>query len=339
MSLTVEAIADSEEAETAGNAQSGHLKGLVRSRCPLCDGSHSDPETKIAGYQIDKCSDCGFVFMNPRCTVEQLEAIYTVRDEKELIDLYARIATPKVISEYHETLAKIEGSVPGKGKLLDFACAAGYFFEQAQLRGWDAHGCDVGVWAGRAAAVRGLRNMHIGELDSLGFPDESFDVVYAAQVFEHLLNPLQHLKALLRVLKPGGLLYIDVPNYRTLPIMLGRDDFMLNEPPQHINYFTPTTLKKMLQKAGLQSIRIGSGGGLKWENFVGRTISSDIAAAYGLRGEASPVRKPRRPSLLSRVNSSAISMAKSVVVNPVLYGRAKVGINLTSFSIKPPART
>ena len=339
MSLTAEAIPEVEEVETVKNFKGGRLKGLVRSRCPLCGSGHSRPETKIAGYQMDKCSDCSLVFMNPRCTGEHLEAIYTVRDEQELIDLYARIATPKVIGEYHEKLAKIERIVPGKGKLLDFACAAGYFFEQAQKRGWDAHGCDVGVWAGRAAAVRGLKNMHIGELDSLGFPDESFDVVYAAQVFEHLLNPLQDLKALLRVLKPGGLLYIDVPNYRTLPIMLGRDDFMLNEPPQHINYFTPTTMRRMLQDAGLKSIKIGSGGGLKWENLLGRPISSDIADAYGLTGDTGPVRKAQRPSLLSRVKSTAISVAKSVVVNPVLYGQARVGINLTSFSIKPPARS
>ena len=228
--------------------------------------------------------------------------------------------------------------MPRKGKLLDFACAAGYFFEQAQNRGWEAHGCDVGVWAGRAAAERGLKNMHIGELNSLGFPDESFDVVYAAQVFEHLLNPLQDLEALLRVLKPGGLLYIDVPNYQTLPIMLGRDDFMLNEPPQHINYFTPGTLKKLLQGAGLKSIKIGYDGGLKWENLIGRPISSDIADAYGLTNEAGSVRVAQKPSVLSRVKSTAISITKSAIVNPVLYERAKVGINLTSMSIKPPAR-
>lgn len=339
MSLIAEAIPKAKEVETVKNFKGGRLKGLVRSRCPLCGSDRSRLETRISGYQMDKCSDCSLVFMNPRCTVEHLAAIYTVRDEQELIELYARIATPKVIGEYHEKLEKIEQIVPRKGRLLDFACAAGYFFEQAQQRGWDAHGCDVGVWAGRAAAVRGLKNMHIGELDSLGFPDESFDVVYAAQVFEHLLNPLQDLTALLRVLKPGGLLYIDVPNYRTLPIMLGRDDFMLNEPPQHINYFTPTTLRKMLQDAGLQSIKIGSGGGLKWENLLGRPISSDIADAYGLTGEASLAQNAAKPSLLSRVKSTAFGLAKSIVVNPVLYGQAKVGINLTSFSIKPPART
>ena len=324
--------------ETVDSPTPVMLDGLVRSLCPLCGCGRSRPETKIAGYQMEKCRDCSFVFMNPRCTADHLAAIYTVRDEEALIDLYARIASPKVIATYHEKLAQIERMAPAKGRLLDFACAAGYFFEQAQQRGWDAHGCDVGVWAGRAAAVRGLKNMHVVDLSSLGFQDGYFDVVYAAQVFEHLLNPVEDLVTLLRVLKPGGLLYIDVPNYQTLPIMLGRDDFMLNEPPQHINYFTPATLRKLLQDAGLTSVKVGSGGGLKWENLLGRPIGSDIADAYGLTDEKSHRAAASNPSLLTRAKSAAIQVAKSVVVNPVLYSQAKVGMNLSAFSIKPPVR-
>ena len=206
--------------------------------------------------------------MNPRCTAEHLDEIYTVRDEQELIDLYARIASPGIIAVYDEKLEHIERRIPGKGRLLDFACAAGYLFEQAQIRGWDAHGCDVGVWAGRAAEERGLKNMHIGELKSLGFPDNHFDVVYASQVFEHLLNPMEDLAELTRILKPGGLLYVEVPNYFTLPIILGKDDFMLNEPPQHINYFTPGTMIKMLQNGGVDP---SEGEITRWSE-VGETV-------------------------------------------------------------------
>lgn len=180
--------------------------------------------------------------------------------------------------------------------------------------------------------------MHVGDLSSLGFPDGHFDVVYAAEVFEHLLHPVEDLVALLRVLKPRGLLYLDVPNYQTLPLMLGRDDFMLNELPQHINYFTPATLRKMLQDAGLTSVKVGSGGGLKWENLLGRSIGSHIADAYGLTAGKSPGDAASKPSLRTRAKSAAIQVAKSVVVSPVLYSQVKVGMNLSAFSIKPPAR-
>ena len=310
------------------------LTGLVRQPCPLCGCGDSKQERVIAGYALEKCTNCSLVFMNPRCTGEHLAEIYTVRDEDELIELYARIASPAVLGEYNEKLDRLEKLVPGKGRLLDFACAAGYFFEQAQKRGWDAHGCDVGQWTARAAAARNLENMHVGEFDDLEFPDDHFDVVYAAQVFEHLLNPLEELTKLKRVLKPGGLLYIDVPNYHTLPVMFDKDDFMLNEPPQHINYFTPATMRRLLRDGGLSSVRLSSSGGIKWENLLGRPISSDIASAYGLIDDQSSD-AAHRSSFVSRCRTTAKRIAKATVINPVLYEGMKVGMNLAAFSWKP----
>ncbi|MEZ6132849.1 MAG: class I SAM-dependent methyltransferase [Planctomycetaceae bacterium] len=323
-------MTDTEITDTAVPVR---LRGLVRVPCPLCNCATSRPETVIAGYSLEKCNDCGLIYMNPRCTADHLADIYTVRDEDSLIELYSRIASPSVLEDYNQKLAKIERMVPGKGRFLDFACAAGYLFEEAQKRGWDAHGCDVGEWTGRAAEKRHLQNMHVGDFDDLNFPDNHFDVVYASQVFEHLLYPLEDLARLKRVLKPGGLLYIEVPNYNTLPIRFGKDDFMLNEPPQHINYFTPTTLRKVLTDGGMERITMTSCGGLKWENLLGRPIISDVAAAYGLVDDRSGTAS--RPSLLSRCPSTAKQLAKSTVIEPLLYNGAKIGMNLLAYSRKP----
>ena len=75
-----------------------------------------------------------------------------------------------------------------------------------------------------------------------------FDIVYAAQVFEHLTEPQEDLKEISRTLRSGGILYADVPNYRTLSILAGRDQFTSNAPPQHINYFTPVCLASFVRK-------------------------------------------------------------------------------------------
>ena len=329
----IQAVEASAEIQI-GDQVTDKLTGLVRMPCPLCRCEQSAAETTIAGYELEKCNGCGFVYMNPRCTPQHLDQIYTVRNEEELVDLYAKIASPSVLEEYSDKLDLLEKLVPTKGRLLDFACAAGYFFEQAQKRGWDAHGCDIGKWTAKAAAVRGLQQLHVGPLDDLGFEPESFDVIYAAQVFEHLLQPHRDLSSLLRLLKPGGLLYIDVPNYNTLPIMLGKDDFMLNEPPQHINYFTPSTMRRMLTDAGMTDILISSGGGMKWENLLGRPISSDIASAYGLSDSDQPARIAES-RLIDRCRSSAKSIVKSTVIEPLFYNLLRVGMNLSAYSFKP----
>jgi len=313
------------------------LTGLVDSNCPLCDSSNSTAERNIAGYEMEKCGDCGLVFMNPRCTPDHLEEIYTVRDVDSLIDLYEKIASDTVIEVYNEKLDKLEKLLPTKGKLLDYACAAGYFYEKALERGWDASGYDIGLWAAAAAEKRGLPNMYVGKSVHEHFPDNHFDVVYAAQVFEHLLKPGETLNDLLRVLKPGGILYIDAPNYNTLPIRFNKDDFMLNEPPQHINYFGPTSLKKLLTDANMQNIEIYTEGGLKWENLVGRKINSDIAEAYGLADQNDAGESQTKESTISRVKTMAKEATKAALIKPLLYDSMKVGINIASISYKPNA--
>jgi SAM-dependent methyltransferase len=209
--------------------------------------------------------------------------------------------------------------------LLDFACGAGFFLELAQQRGWEGHGTEVGEWAKQLADARGVKNLHIGQLQELGFENNYFDVVHAAQVFEHLPTPKYELQEIRRILKPGGLLYIDVPNYRTLPILAGRDDFMLNEPPQHVNYFTPRSLRRLADAGGFTDIRITSWGGLKWENLLGRQVNSNIASAYGL--VSAPAESPSHSQAGGALRALK-QLALASLVKPVLYDRLKVGMGL-----------
>ena len=63
--------------------------------------------------------------------------------------------------------------------------------------------------------------------ESLPFADESFDIVYSANVLEHTQNPEQVLREAMRVLRPGGLLYVELPNY----LSYFEGHYMVVQPP------------------------------------------------------------------------------------------------------------
>jgi SAM-dependent methyltransferase len=308
-------------------------KNLLRVPCPLCGAADSKFERTVEGYALERCR-CGMVFVNPRMTEDDVGGQYAHHNHDELIALYARINNANRLRQYDEKIELIESLLPGKGRMLDFACAAGYFYERAIARGWDAHGAELGEWCAEAARRRNLPNMHIGWLRDLKFPDGHFDVVNASQVFEHLPDPKADLAELMRILRPGGLLLADVPNYHTIPVWLNRDDFLLNTPPQHINYFTPKTLRRLIESAGFTVEKVYTLAGLKLENVFGKRTVSETADAYFKKDDApTPAvtnATPPSPSLMGRVKS----LVRSAVVKPLLYDGLKVGMLLTAVGRK-----
>jgi hypothetical protein len=89
---------------------------------------------------------------------------------------------------------------------------------------------------------------------------------------------------------------------------------------------------------GLTQVKVKSRGGLKWEKLFGRPLDSDISRAYGLVDNPAPKNNSQRSSLLSGLKSSAKQFAKSAIIQPVLYNRMRIGLNLVADSIKPKVR-
>ncbi|NDJ52994.1 MAG: class I SAM-dependent methyltransferase [Chloroflexi bacterium] len=241
-------------------------------RCNLCGCNNAIelfPDTRLAsqddtweafrctspGYgvhaRIVRCQCCGLAYSNPRPSQSHIEANYTdVEDPLYLREREAREAT----FEHHlRHLERYTGPAQGR-RLLDVGAYIGVFVEVAGRHDWDAWGVEPSRWGVEYAQQRGL-NMIPATLRSSGLPPESFDVITMWDVIEHVYDPMADLRCAFELLQPGGWLAVHTMDLDSLfAKLMGRRWPWLME--MHIYYFTRKTLRRMLEEAGFEVMRV-----------------------------------------------------------------------------------
>src|SRR4051794_25080660 len=103
-----------------------------------------------------------------------------------------------------------------QGTLLDVGCGAGRYLDLMRALGWSrVVGVDISAEAIAKARSLGLE-AYAGDLQEIGFPDNTFDAISASHTLEHVRDPLALLREIARVAKPGARVAIVVPNVRSL---------------------------------------------------------------------------------------------------------------------------
>jgi 2-polyprenyl-3-methyl-5-hydroxy-6-metoxy-1,4-benzoquinol methylase len=199
-------------------------------------------------HQIVKCSDCGLVYAHPRREASSIARSYieTPHDTSYLQTEQDR--RRKFAREVNE-LTKI--MIPGR--ILDIGCSIGIFLEEAQRAGFDPYGVDLSRWASEQAAAKGLKVSN-ATLSESRFADGFFDVVTMWDVIEHLTDPMSEMKEINRILKPKGWLVIATPDFSSLLSRLLGPAWQ-SVSLQHIYYFTPKTLGRLLGTCGFSIIK------------------------------------------------------------------------------------
>ncbi len=175
--------------------------------CPLCGGGQIRPyDRDFRGHSIWLCKSCRTKFMNPQHSDNSLAKFYAGYISAESAE---RIAWRRRQKESHfDVLARFAHG----GKCLCVGCGDGMELVLARERGFDAEGYDVDpATTSRVMKATGMR-VHTGDFMALGIPDGSFDCVYMDQVIEHPKNPGKYLRKACSILKPGGILYLGLPN-------------------------------------------------------------------------------------------------------------------------------
>ncbi|HEX5731474.1 MAG TPA: class I SAM-dependent methyltransferase [Blastocatellia bacterium] len=217
--------------------------------CPACKSASCEyVEQAREGVRLRKCVPCGLVFHNEISSDAELRDYYSHYYHEENMAF-----SPITEARFQSILASFE-AYRETNNILDIGCGAGHFLKVAIDRGWGAYGTEISWTAFEQLSSLGIKSFY-GELQSAGYRDGFFDVVYCSEVLEHLLDPVAVLRESFRILRAGGLLYLTTPNYNSLSRrLIGYEWRIFGK--EHICYFTPRVLRRALGEVGFSKIKI-----------------------------------------------------------------------------------
>jgi len=246
--------AEIREADSRGEAD-------VIGGCPVCGGRRSRFYARKFGSGLVRCRDCGLVYAEPRFPAAVLLERYESRDffDAYLANLGASREEydPELIRRHYHPFLGLIGRFFAPGKtLLDVGCGAGFFVKAASEAGWKADGVEIskrGTEYARRVVGADVRN---ARLEDASIPDAGRDLVTMLDLVEHLPEPVRTLREARRILKPGGVLVVSTPDFRSLSRrVLGRCWAALS-PGEHLANFDAGTLGRVLKRAGFSLLAV-----------------------------------------------------------------------------------
>ena len=136
-------------------------------------------------------------------------------------------------------------------KVLDIGCGRGLLLRAFQRNGCDVTGTEFSDGACRFAREVLKLPVRVGLLPDLTFPDNSFDVVVMWHVLEHVSDPRPMVAEVARILRPGGMFLVAVPDFGSPEARLTQAGWFHLDVPRHLSHHTRASLSRILGDAGL----------------------------------------------------------------------------------------
>ena len=245
---------------------------LERVPCPLCGVDAGELIGREGpGFEIQRCSACDLIYVSPR-----------VKDPEKSFwgerNAYER-AAENVLSGHSRSfrdpnfceVLDLAASHRPEGRLLDVGAHLGFLLQRAAERRWETIGVEPSPALSTIARDRLGLDVRTAFLEDAGFDDGTFDVVLMVDVFEHVKNPRSILRETARILRPGGVLVLQIPNThctlwksRILHRMMNRPDAIVFDAEEHVCHYTEVTLRRMLESEGLEFLSIQPGRPVQW---------------------------------------------------------------------------
>jgi SAM-dependent methyltransferase len=218
---------------------------MSASSCPLCHGTNEVLIGKNADSELMYCRDCGVRHVSPIPGPRELDARFNnyYGPKVEMVPQIFEHNRDNVLQVLAQVLMRRKGS----GRILDIGCGSGYFLSRFfSSPGWQKWGSEICADTAALAEASGIRTS-TGDFANAGFEDASFDAVCVLDTFYYFPDPLSTLQGIRRVLKPGGILLIEVPFAPTRLFRVSRKANRMD-----LFYYSPRPMVRLLKEARYQ---------------------------------------------------------------------------------------
>lgn len=217
--------------------------------CLLCNNRKYKKLYTINGFTIVQCEYCHLVFTYPWPNKEKLDEYYQNFDYRN-----GFVNELSIRQDAKRSLKNLISFLGTKRTLLDVGCGAGFLLDEARKLEWKATGLDT-AFVPLNYAKNHLKLQIIRKDIEKYNTNKRYSAITLIQVIEHLINPYPTLRKIYNLLENNGIVCVATPNINCYLHKVLKNDFNYLIPPEHVVYYSPSTLVTLLVKSGFTIIR------------------------------------------------------------------------------------
>lgn len=209
-------------------------------------------------YRVAQCDRCSVHALLPQpddaALARAYAGAYYGSDRRKFVGPVAR-----VIGWFQGQRARrVRSLVPAGGRVLDVGCGNGAFAIALAEAGYTIDATELSAQSAARVPAHSRVTVHVGDLMTLDLPEQTFDAITIWHVLEHVRDPHATLARAAALLKPGGLLLMEVPNHASWQARAFKADWLHLDPPRHLFGFTPQSLATLCVQTGFRVERIST---------------------------------------------------------------------------------
>lgn len=231
-------------------------------QCLLCGNKKLKTIFKKEFQEIVQCLSCSFGMLKNYPSLQETKKIY----QKDYFD---NKKSPDFPADARKKFSFIKGYLKPNAKVLDFGCGLGDFISVLKKEKFKPYGYDLSSLAAKFVTKKYQIPCLSSSIDSQSFLKDFFDAITCFDVIEHAPNFKTIINFFRGWLKPKGYLFITTPNlYSWDAKVLGPFWYGFKKIPEHINYFSPKSIKMLLEDKTFKIVKIKTWGFVRTIDFL-----------------------------------------------------------------------